>query len=470
MNKITVEPLMFFYMFAFMLTSVVEQAFFVDKACRVNKGYPDAVCLDLHKKENEEMKKAVQIVVSNFHQYNQIASHAVPIVLALFLGSWSDRRGRKLIILMGLAGKLFYSVMIVVNALQGNWALEVVLATASFPSAITGADLAIFAGVFSYLSDITTQKERTFRVAVLDIVYLSTMPTGVALGKYLYAGVAQKSFAIMFTINACLLVIAMLFAIWRLEWQTTPKQEPLLGSSVNCCSDFFDKEHVIQSVKSVIKKRPGNRRLYLIFLLIAMLLYTFQRDEKPMTYLYTQLKFEWTAEIYSDFKTFQSGAYVLGTLLGIPLMSKLLKLPDTVIVMVGAISHGASRFVYGFAEVSWLFYLGATIASLGPVVAPVLRSMTSKVVPISERGKVFAILAVADNAVPLVSSTIYSQVYNASINTLPSAIFWVTLGSQVIVFILALIIHVLIKRNPLEVTDADSQEAKRTLQGCDAEE
>jgi len=48
---------------------------------------------------------------------------------------------------------------------------------------VTGADLAIFAAAFSYVADVTTVESRTLRVTVLDITYLSTMPTGVALGK-----------------------------------------------------------------------------------------------------------------------------------------------------------------------------------------------------------------------------------------------------------------------------------------------
>lgn len=63
-----------------------------------------------------------------------------------------------------------------------TWSLEVVVLTASLPSALTGADLAIFAAAFSYMADVTTVEARTLRVTILDITYLSTMPTGVALG------------------------------------------------------------------------------------------------------------------------------------------------------------------------------------------------------------------------------------------------------------------------------------------------
>lgn len=299
------------------------------------------------------------------------------------------------------------------------------------------------------MADVSTVESRTLRVTVLDIAYLSTMPTGVALGKYLWSSVTGHSYAIMFGMNASLLLTAILYALWRLKWRTTESQQPL---PCNLLGDFFDFNHVVQSVKTVVKKRPGNRRLYLVVLFIAMALYTFQRDEKPMSYLYTQLQFQWTAEEYSDYRTFQNASYVVGTLLGIHIMGKLLGMGDTTMIMVGATAHAMARVVFALAEVSWLFYVGGTIVAVGPIVAPVLRSMTSKTVPLSERGKVFAILAAADNAVPLVSGVLYTQVYNATITSAPSTIFWVTFASQICVFILIFYIHMSLGGRSLEDT------------------
>lgn len=64
------------------------------------------------------------------------------------------------------------------------WPVEYIIYTAAFPSALTGADLAIFAGCFAYIADVSSLKNRTLRVGILDVVYLSTMPSGVALGKF----------------------------------------------------------------------------------------------------------------------------------------------------------------------------------------------------------------------------------------------------------------------------------------------
>lgn len=118
------------------------------------------------------------MTVSSFHQWNNIAGHVVPIILAMFFGNWSDRRGRKLPLILGLIGKLIYSIMIVVNSMMKNWNLNMIVYTASLPMAMLGADIAIFGSCFAYISDISSVQQRTLRITILDVVYLSTMPTG----------------------------------------------------------------------------------------------------------------------------------------------------------------------------------------------------------------------------------------------------------------------------------------------------
>lgn len=56
---ITVEPSMFLYMFAFQLTYVIEQAFFVRKACIVNHNYTADICDNIS--NYIDIKKEVQV-------------------------------------------------------------------------------------------------------------------------------------------------------------------------------------------------------------------------------------------------------------------------------------------------------------------------------------------------------------------------------------------------------------------------
>lgn len=91
-HYISVEPTLYLYMMAFMLTSVVENVFFVYKACRVNHGYSHEMCMELEK--HKEIKAEIQKTTTTFLQYNSIAGQLIPIILALFMGAFSDRRGR----------------------------------------------------------------------------------------------------------------------------------------------------------------------------------------------------------------------------------------------------------------------------------------------------------------------------------------------------------------------------------------
>lgn len=168
-----------------------------------------------------------------------------------------------------------------------------------------------------------------------------------------------------------------------------------------------------------------------------MFVYTFQRDEKSYTYLYTGMKFHWTVEHFSNFKVFQSITYILVLFFGMPIMTKLLKWNDTTISMFGACCYAISRIFYMIADIPELFYVGAAISSVGPVSAPIIRSMTSKVVSSAERGKVFAVLSVCDNAVPMFSSVLYSQVYNWTVGKFPG-IYILTFITQMVLFFLML--------------------------------
>ncbi|CAH0716106.1 unnamed protein product, partial [Brenthis ino] len=445
---ITVEPVMFFYMMAYMITNVIEQTFYMFQACTVNHGYSADICYNIS--NYDDINKEVQVTVSTFHQWNGIASHVVPLLLAFFLGAYSDKRGRKVLLLGGLIGKLYFSLVITLNTMMA-WPLEYVIYTAAFPSALTGSDLAIFAGCFAYIADVSSLNNRTLRVGILDVVYLSTMPTGVAIGNLLYNKVVNRSFTAMFTINSSLMIISTLYCLFFLKWQTRPEQRSLREAGVkNPITDFFDLQNIKQTCLTLTKNRPDKRRLYLWFLLISMAFYTFQRDEKQVMYLYTSKVFKWDATNFSNFRTYLSTAYVIVMLFGIPLMTKILHWRDTIIVMLGATAHITGHMTYAHAQTGTTMYIGATAAALGPCVAPLIRSMTSKVLAPSERGVAFAFLSVMENAVAMFASVIYAQLYKATLDTSSiNAIFYLTISSQVVVFFLAMIMEIMLKGRSL---------------------
>lgn len=94
----------------------------------------------------------------------------------------------------------------------------------------------------------------------------------------MFSGVVNRSYAYMFVINSTLLVIAIVYTYFRMEWRTTDRQSPWRESN-NMFTDIFDKNHFIQTVKTITKKRPLHKRMFIAIFIIMMGLYTFQRGE-----------------------------------------------------------------------------------------------------------------------------------------------------------------------------------------------
>lgn len=161
----------------------------------------------------------------------------------------------------------------------------------------------------------------------------------------------------MFLINTVLMAFAVLYTSVRLEWRTNSRQSPFSEVS-NKFLDFFDYNHLVDTAKVMCKNRLRQKRTYLLMLILMMALYTFQRDERDIMYMYCQLVFNWNIQQFSKFRTVQSGLQAVMLLIAIPVMSRLLGLRDTVIIMIGAIAHTAARIFYVTAQVPYVFYIG----------------------------------------------------------------------------------------------------------------
>lgn len=142
---------------------------------------------------------------------------------------------------------------------MSDWPVEYIIYTATLPMALTGADVAIFAAAFAYISDVSSKDSRTLRVTIVEVCYLATMPTGLALGKYLFSNVTNQSYSILFIINASCLFLSLLYTTLRLKWRTVERQRPIREAS-NLFLDYFDYNHAVETLQTLFKWRSFNGR------------------------------------------------------------------------------------------------------------------------------------------------------------------------------------------------------------------
>lgn len=97
-RKITVEPLLTLYIIANILTAFSAQNLYLEKACRVNLNFGDEICSALARRETQNFTSQeiqVQKLVASMNGWKMIVQTFIPCLMILFVGSWSDRNGRR---------------------------------------------------------------------------------------------------------------------------------------------------------------------------------------------------------------------------------------------------------------------------------------------------------------------------------------------------------------------------------------
>ena len=111
---------------------------FLDKVCLVNFQMNATQC-DLHSNEtgSAELKDRVQGYVSTLSIYITVI-HCVPsIFFVLFLGPWSDKHGRKPLMILPTVGYIISTLIYMANYYFKSWPAEYLL-FAALPVSLLG--------------------------------------------------------------------------------------------------------------------------------------------------------------------------------------------------------------------------------------------------------------------------------------------------------------------------------------------
>lgn len=278
MGNITVEPMLALYVMVSVMSSLTTQNLSLEKACRVNLNYSDAVCTALTARETNNYtveEAAVQQLVAGMISWKTVVQSALPSFLMLFLGSWSDRMGvRKPCMLLPILGEILTSIgLIVCTYFFYELPMEVAGVVESLFPAITGGWFTMFMAVFSYIGDVTTVEMRTLRIGFANLFVSLGVPIGMALSGVLYRKIG---FYGVFSLSASLYIVSFLYGLFRIKEaprkiQIKSEKEKMIAASRSCdgLREFFDVKHVANTLRVTFKKGPRNRRLRVAMLMIA---------------------------------------------------------------------------------------------------------------------------------------------------------------------------------------------------------
>ncbi|XP_055682265.1 proton-coupled folate transporter [Lutzomyia longipalpis] len=420
-SNMTVEPLLALYIMPSVLSGLATQNLNLEKACRVNLAYGDVVCDALSRRDTANFtseEQMVQQIVAKMQGWKTILQSALPCLLILFWGSWSDRHGRrKPCMMIPIVGELLSALGLIVCTYLDWLPMEASGITESLFPGLTGGWFTQMMGVFSYIADITDKDNRTLRVGIVHLCVSLGFPLGMALSGIL---LKQIGFYGIFSISSAMYIIALFYGYYCVK-EPQRESKPQKINEKNALLDFFDKDHVMETFTVAFSGR--NRVRVLMLIVVVMVVIGPMHGEMSVFYLFTRYRFNWSEVEFSFFSTYSMVTHFIGTSFSVGVFSRLLKLDDALIGVISCMSKILSSFVYAFAVTNWQVYLAPIVEFLNGTSFIAMRSIASKLVNTDQLGKLNSLIGVAEALMPLVYAPMYTNVYAATMKTFPGAFF-----------------------------------------------
>ena len=186
LTNITLEPVMLFYGVIRSIDRVSQDQLIIDKTCLNDFPFGEDVCNNLLADENSVANTDVQNEVAQFKVYESIVDHVFPVICSFFLGSWSDTFGRKWLLYAYFFFCMVHTSGLMLNSAFMSWPKEYLLFSVNLPVALSGGHITFSMGIASFITDISTPEQRTFRLASVYFVESLGGPLGTKIGAYLW--------------------------------------------------------------------------------------------------------------------------------------------------------------------------------------------------------------------------------------------------------------------------------------------
>lgn len=429
---ITIEPILFLVFFSFSISDGVSTNVLLSRTCTVVFNLPPETC---NGKLNPDVEELVQPYTTKITMYRSIVEAIIAGTLGMFVGPWSDSNGRKPFLVLPTAGyTLSYIAWFMLTHLPSAHPLWFVLPSVFYT--LSGGLICIFTSIFCYMTDITNEKNRPFRMAVIS----STVSVGIIAG-YLSSTYIAKLFpdsaaSILFSIAISSSFIALLYGVFVIPESLTIKEGPVRS--------LFDITSVKEMIVAVFTVRPkmGRARLLLAIAVIGIGILILQGD---FAYRYYALRksFLWTLEHYNLYSAVISAISVIASTLGVYISTSVLRVHELYVALFAVLMSTLSCVLTALSRTTIEYYIFSVVGCFGNLLNPMLKAQITRNVAKSDLGKVFAFISTAEALTPLIASPLYRAVYNSVLDHMPLAVFFLSAGFWLLSAVLVIVILLL---------------------------
>ncbi|XP_076753612.1 putative peptidoglycan muropeptide transporter SLC46 isoform X3 [Xylocopa sonorina] len=380
-----------------------------------------------------KVDKQVQPKASLILMTKSIIESIVPALLSLFLGPWSDIYGRKPIMLSGYIG---LSLLYLIISFMTVWDVSPwFLLIAYIPYACLGGFSIVLLGTICYISDITSEQERSWQLAWMDALISVGYLIGILVGPEIFQAYGYTVVFATATICCMLAGLYICFLVPKTTYNTD-------SVTIKC---LFDVRLVRQLIDTCIKKRDGFDR-YIVWCCTAIIILKVLLMEGEMTvgFMFVNARLGWDVNKYSIYMAANVIISIFGLIFGMKLLVTYAGFTEETSAIISSFSSLCGSLVQSFTYKSWHMYLSAVVQMFGGITSPLIRAILSKSVPSDDTGKVFSMTISIETLVPFIGASLYSMIYSYSMPpTYPLPVWLLSVGISIAIIII--LINLLIR-------------------------
>lgn len=110
--------------------------------------------------------------------------------------------------------------------------------------------------------------------------------------------------------------------------------------------------------KTFSKRREKYNRAVLFCIVFMLTLFIFMCNDYVLLFLFVRRKLQWSLQKYTFFTSATSVIWIFGTFLCVYILHKKLKVPESVLLLLGFLSFLNGSLLYAFASKDWHMYFG----------------------------------------------------------------------------------------------------------------
>ena len=359
---VTVEPVLFLYMFASFLSYTLFQELVHSLVCELtgncstssnesSSGDAGGGC-----KVPSHTEQEVQSRSSHWVLYVNLVTGLPSVFVSVFYGSISDQRGRKPFIIFPAIGTIFNQIVILLTVQFHHTLPLSFLLLGAFASGVCGSYSVINFAVYSYASDVSGQSKRTLQISVLEsMTYLGAAASLVVGG--LWVGESNFTSPLLSIVGINIFIIVYTLVAIPESIRTLPstnRSRELPRYSVALCQVL---KASCQSLLLFASLLLSQWRLVVLMIMFLMVEINFLGITDTVILFALGEPLCWGPALIGYFLASKVLLNGVATLFVLPALT-CAHVKDTTVIVIGLVSGVGSLILMGFAAQTWFMFLG----------------------------------------------------------------------------------------------------------------